>query len=116
LARGSVEFSLPQDPGEGSYSVARAGGETVAFECWDLPTIMAQNGDSAIDLLKMDIEGFEFDILARLLDERTPVRQICVEFHPRLGPGRTLRTILRLRRSGYRIVHKHRGDYTFLRR
>ena len=111
---GRVEFSLPQGPGEGSYSVARGGGETVAFECWDLPTIMAQNGDSAVDLLKMDIEGFEYDIVDRLLDQCIPVRQLCVEFHPWLAPGRTWRLIRRLYQSGYRIINKHRGDHTFL--
>jgi hypothetical protein len=62
----------------------------------------------------MDIEGFEYDILDRLLDQRIPVRQICVEFHPWLKPGRTWKLIRRLHRAGYRIIHKHRGDHTFL--
>jgi FkbM family methyltransferase len=113
---GIVQFSLPKDPGEGSYSIAREGIEKVSFECWDLPTIMSRNGDSAIDLLKMDIEGFEYDIIDRFLDQRVPVRQLLVEFHPWLRPGRTWKTIVRLHRAGYRIIHKHRGDHTFLLR
>jgi hypothetical protein len=40
----------------------------VSFECYDLSTIMSRNGDSHIDLLKMDIEGFEFDIVNQFLD------------------------------------------------
>jgi len=111
---GTIEFSLPKDPGEGSYSVARDGIDKVSFECWDLPTVMARNGDRSIDLLKMDIEGFEYDILDRLLDQRIPVRQLCVEFHPWLAPGRTWKLIRRLHRAGYRIIHKHRGDHTLL--
>ena len=113
---GIVQFSLPKDPGEGSYSIVREGIERVSFECWDLPTIMSRNGDSAIDLLKMDIEGFEYDIIDRFLDQRVPVRQLLVEFHPWLRPGRTWKTIVRLHRAGYRIIHKHRGDHTFLLR
>jgi FkbM family methyltransferase len=113
---GIVQFSLPKDPGEGSYSIAREGIEKVSFECWDLPTIMSRNGDSAIDLLKMDIEGFEYDIIDRFLDQRVPVRQLLVEFHPWLRPGRTWKTIVRLHRAGYRIIHKHRGDHSFLLR
>ena len=113
---GIVQFSLPKDPGEGSYSIAREGIEKVSFECWDLPTIMSRNGDSAIDLLKMDIEGFEYDIIDRFLDQHVPVRQLLVEFHPWLRPGRTWKTIVRLHRAGYRIIHKHRGDHTFLLR
>ncbi|HWZ50845.1 MAG TPA: FkbM family methyltransferase [Granulicella sp.] len=111
---GTVEFSPPKDPGEGSYSVAREGGDVVSFECWSLPAIMGKHGHSSIDLLKMDIEGFEYDIIDRFLDERIPIRQVCVEFHPWLRPGRTLKTIARLHRAGYRIIHKHRGDHTFV--
>jgi FkbM family methyltransferase len=111
---GTIEFSPPDDPGEGSYSVAREGRDKLSFECWSLATIMHRNGDSAIDLLKMDIEGFEYDIIDGFLNNHIPVRQLCVEFHPWLKPGRTLKTIARLHRAGYRIIHKHRGDHTFL--
>jgi FkbM family methyltransferase len=112
----TYEFSVPADPGEGSYSVARDGLEKVSFECWSVDSIMEKHGHTAVDLLKMDIEGFEYDILDRLLDERVPVRQICVEFHPWLRPGRTWKTIRKLYGAGYRIVHKHRGDHTFVLR
>jgi FkbM family methyltransferase len=111
---GVVEFSLPKDPGEGSYSVARDGIDKISFECWSLATIMTKNSDSHIDLLKMDIEGFEYDIVDAFLDSGLPVRQLCVEFHPWLRPGRTWKTIRRLHHAGYRIIHKHRGDHTFL--
>ena len=111
---GKIEFSLPKNPAEGSYSVVQDGVETISFECYNLETIMNINGDSYIDLLKMDIEGFEFDIVNQLLDQHIPVGQLCVEFHPWLRPGQTLKTIARLHRAGYRIIHKHRGDYTFL--
>ena len=110
------EFSVPTDAGEGSYSVAREGLEKVSFECWSIESIMQKHGHTSLDLLKMDIEGFEYDILDRLLERCIPVRQICVEFHPWLRPGRTFKTIRKLYRAGYRIVHKHRGDHTFVLR
>jgi FkbM family methyltransferase len=65
-----VEFSLPENPGEGSYSISRDDVEKVSFECWDLRRIMELNGDSEIDLLKMDIEGFEYDIIDSFLRQR----------------------------------------------
>jgi FkbM family methyltransferase len=111
---GTLQFSVPKNPGEGSYSVVQNGVDVVSFECYDLPTIMSKNGDAAIDLLKMDIEGFEYDIIRQFLDQRIPVRQLCVEFHSWLRPGQTRKTIARLYRAGYRIIHKHRGDHTFL--
>jgi FkbM family methyltransferase len=113
---GTCEFSLPADPDEGSYSVPREGIGTVRFECWDLETIMRMHSHTSIDLLKMDIEGFEYDIIDRLIERKIPVRQICVEFHPWLRPGRTLKTIRKLYSARYRIVHKHRGDHTFVLR
>ena len=111
---GVVEFSVPSHPSEGSYSVLREGVEKVSFECWNLQKIMRTHGHVAIDLLKMDIEGFEYDIVDGFLEEGIPVRQLCVEFHPWLKPGRTLKTIAKLYKAGYRIIHKQRGDHTFV--
>jgi FkbM family methyltransferase len=111
---GSIEFSLPKEPEEGSYSLVQDGIQTISFECCNLSTIMGRNGDSCIDLLKMDIEGFEYDIVNQLLDQQLPVRQLCVEFHDWLRPGQTFKTIARLYKAGYRIIYKKRGDYTFL--
>lgn len=111
---GLIQFSVPVDADEGSYSVVQDGVDVVSFECYDLPTIMRNNGDSSIDLLKMDIEGFEFDIVNQILDQNIPVRQLCVEFHRWLRPGATLKTIARLYRAGYRIVYKRYGDFTFV--
>jgi len=110
------EFSVPADAGEGSYSVARDGLPKVSFECWSVERIMQKHGHTSLDLLKMDIEGFEYDVLDRMLEQRIPVRQICVEFHPWLRPGRTFKMIRKLYKAGYRIVHKHRGDHTFVLR
>jgi FkbM family methyltransferase len=115
---GVIEFSLTRQDGEVSCSVSDNGFGKVSFDCWDLATVMSRNGDAAIDLLKMDIEGFEYEIIDQFLDQGIPVRQLCVEFHPWLAPGRTfgrtLKTILKLYRAGYRILYKHRGDHTFV--
>jgi len=111
---GLLEFSVPKDTAEGSFSVPRDGLDRVSFECWSLRTIMSNRGDTAIDLLKMDIEGFEYDIIDQILAERIPVRQLCVEFHAWLRPRQTWKTIWRLHQSGYRLIFKHRGDHTFL--
>ena len=112
---GEVSFSVPRHAEEGSYSVAQDDLEKVSFECWSIGTMMQKQGDTAIDLLKMDIEGFEFDIIDRMLAEKIPVRQLCVEFHPWLAPGRKERCIAGLRKAGYKIIYKRHGDHTFLR-
>jgi FkbM family methyltransferase len=114
-ANGTIEFSMPADPDEGSFSVPRDGLDVVSFECRNLRALMAREGDSEIDLLKMDIEGFEYDIIDQMLAERIPVLQLCVEFHHWLRPGRTFKTVIKLYLAGYRPIHKHRGDWTFIR-
>ncbi len=111
---GAIEFSVPKDFEEGSYSVPQEGIDKVQFPCVKLSTIMSDNGHTSIDLLKMDIEGFEYEVIDQVLSEQIPVRQICVEFHPWLKPRQTARMITRMRKAGYKIVHKRRGDYTFL--
>lgn len=50
-----------------------------------LPTIMKENGHTWIDVLKMDIEGNEFQVMDNLMDayegKILPFSQIQVEFH-----------------------------------
>lgn len=111
---GIIEFSVPKRPTEGSYSIPIEGVERVTFHCNKVSTVMAENGHAALDLLKMDVEGFEYEVIDQILSEHVPIRQICVEFHPSLKPGQTSQMISRLRKAGYKIVHKNRGDHTFL--
>lgn len=114
---GSIEFALPKNPEEGSYSTPQINSKLTRFDCTDLPTLMRMNEHDKIDLLKMDIEGFEYEVLDHIIEQRIPIRQICVEFHPWLKPhGRflTVRAMHLLRKLGYRLIYKKRGDYTFL--
>lgn len=73
---------------------------------YTIPTILTKLGHAHIDLLKMDIEGAEYDTLDQLL--RSPLRpeQLLVEFHHRfseIGPDRTRQMIDRLKTAGYQI-------------
>lgn len=48
-----------------------------------LPEIMSENDHKKIDLLKMDIEGSEYDIIDQIADLRIPIKQITMELHGR---------------------------------
>jgi hypothetical protein len=82
---------------------------------------MQENGWNHIDLLKMDIEGFEYAVIDDILAHRLDVRQICVEFHCdtqiRVSYTRlhVLRYVLRLIVAGYRLVHWTNSEFTFVR-
>ena len=57
------------------------------------------NGHDSIDLLKIDIEGFEYEVLEDCLEDRIPIKQICVEFHdffPEISKAKTKENDLRL--------------------
>jgi len=87
--------------------------------CQRVSTLMRDLGIAQLDVLKMDIEGFEYEVLEDILAARIRVDQICLEFHhflPRIPHSRTLRSILALWRAGYVLIHKTRCDYTFARR
>lgn len=70
------------------------------------PTILARLGHDAVNLLKMDIEGAEYEVLDGLLASTLRPDQLLVEFHHRfagIGKEKTAAMIQRLRAIGYRI-------------
>jgi FkbM family methyltransferase len=91
----------------------------VTVPCTTIAAEMEANGHSRIDLLKLDIEGFEYDALESCIERSILPRQICVEFHNFMPTGShlsTAKTIWKLRSAGYRLVHKSYYDWTFLYR
>lgn len=69
-------------------------------------TLVSMLGHRHIDLLKMDIEGAEYEVLDGMLGTDIRPRQLLIEFHHRLpgvGVRRTAETLKRLRGAGYRL-------------
>lgn len=118
---GVLCFEAPLDATEGSFRKSESEcARFFEFPCKSLSTLMNELGWSRIDLLKIDIEGSEYEVIQEILTNRLDVRQICVEFHygPAFGHTRLemIRAILALRRAGYDLVHRIHWDHTFLRR
>ena len=42
---------------------------------------MKENGHSHLDLLKMDIEGAEFEVIDSIIEDQVPINILCIEFH-----------------------------------
>lgn len=118
---GLVDFQKPYNASEGSF-VGGAKPDSVALRlfCETPSTVMLRLGWSNIDLLKIDIEGFEYDVVQHILEKRLNVRQICVEFHHgglfRHKRRETITAVLALRRAGYDLIHRSSWDHTFIRR
>ncbi len=85
-----------------------------------LGTIARKLGHERIDLLKMDIEGAEYEVLEGLLDCSIRPVQLLIEFHHRLpgiGLGKTADMVRRLREIGYQVfaISETGREISFLR-
>ena len=116
---GSLTLAPPIHSEEGSWYAQAGEAGKLEVPCTDLLSLMQQNHHDHIDLLKIDIEGSEYEVIDDILRRRIPVRQICVEFHHHLIPGvkrnQTIRSILKLVARGYRLIHHLAGNHTFVR-
>lgn len=120
---GSLNLFAPADPAHVSYSVSRhAAQQTEIFSVpvKKLETILHSLGHREIDLLKMDIEGSEYEVIDDILKSGISVKQILVEFHHRfegVGMGATEKAVRALNRAGYRIfsISPSGEEVSFLR-
>lgn len=118
-----MRFYEPANPEHVSHSVVNLQ-RTVRFlevSVVRLGDWMRDHGIDQIDLLKLDIEGAEYSVIDSLLDDRLPVRVLCVEFDESLAhhldrhyARRIEATLRRLLAAGYEIVGKEPDshDYT----
>lgn len=123
---GVVRFNPPKNPAHVSMSVLD---ETVSdritasggteFAVRTIPSIMQELGHTRIDVLKMDIEGAEYNVIDHLAQHKPEVRQLMVEFHhvlPGIPVARTERAIDQLADLGFRpfAVSKSGLEWSFL--
>jgi FkbM family methyltransferase len=66
-----------------------------------LPSLMAELGDERIDLLKLDIEGGEYDVIPTLDLPALGVQIFAVQLHHTGSVGDARALVERLRRQGY---------------
>ena len=77
--------------------------DVIEVPAYSLSTITSKLGHDRIDVLKMDIEGAEYEVLDGLLESPVKPTQLLVEFHHRFvenGLERTYDIINRLRDAG----------------
>ena len=119
---GRARFAAPRKRKFASFSLVRTDGvgPGVEAQVHRLVTLTGMLQLPPPDLIKMDIEGAEYTVLADLLASGFLPRQILVEFHHRwreVGVRRTREALALLGRHGYRIaeVSDNGMEYTFLR-
>ena len=88
--------------------------DVIEVPAYCLSTIIGKLGHTHIDLLKMDIEGAEYEVLDGLLDSPVLPTQLLVEFHHRFvenGIDRDLPAHRAITRRGIRHI-RHFGNRT----
>ncbi len=96
--RSSVMWTADSDAGDAD--------DYIDAPAYTIRSMMNKLGHDRVDLLKMDVEGAEYEILDGLdVGGRLP-KQLLVEYHhrfPGIGKRRTAESIGKLRRFGYKI-------------
>lgn len=117
---GVFEFSYPRDAEEGSFSIAGTDSRRkINLKCDSVVNFMRARGIRHCDLLKLDIEGFEYAVIDDLLAANVVIAQICVEYHhflPGIPLRRSLMQMWRLRCANYRIAYKTMCEYLYVHR
>jgi FkbM family methyltransferase len=88
---------------------------TVTVPARSLPSLMRAHGHERIDLLKLDVEGAEYELLPLVASGALGVSVLCVEMHPTRGIGPAVSAFRSLRAAGFRLVDRRGGDFTFYR-
>ena len=108
---GMAEFFSPLDAANPNWSmVTRAAEAGAVVQCpiRRLCSIARMLGHSRIDILKLDIEGAEYGVIADWLKEGPEVHQLLVEFHhrkPQVGNQKTRDAVALLNSNGYKIFY-----------
>jgi FkbM family methyltransferase len=115
----SLRFYAPKNDEHVSHSISNLQQTEKYFEAKveRLSSLMKQNGHDHIDLLKIDIEGAEFDVIDTLIRDGVAVKIFCVEFHKReKGFAEIRQAIRKLEKAGYGIIAREELDFTFLKK
>lgn len=116
---GFLTFYAPYQAKNVSWSSVPRATEKQMFPVKRLSTIMQELGHTHIDILKMDIEGAEYEVLEDMLASGIRPTQLLVEFQHRfkgLGIMKTKRAIRLLKRAGYKMffASKDKTEFSFL--
>lgn len=117
----TMKFYAPDDETHVSHSLKEQapGKKYFEAECKTLGDIRQELEHTSITLIKMDIEGAEYEVVESMLKDGIKPKVLCIEFdelyeHLRLKAVR--KTIKSLINSGYILCNRSKRDITFILR
>lgn len=114
----TLRFFAPKDESHVSHSIGNLQHTDHYFEApvQRLSGIMKEQGHTHLDILKLDIEGAEYDVLDSILADKLSIAVLCVEFHPsaELGLQPVQAMISKLEQNNYSVIAREDLDFTFI--
>jgi FkbM family methyltransferase len=118
-----LKFYLPKNPAHVSCSTVnlQKTEEYFTAQCLRLMSIMQQQGDVSIDLLKIDIEGAEYGVIRDMITSHVLPRMLLIEFDEAHTPldgnagTRIKQHIEMLVQAGMRCIAVDGSNATFLK-
>jgi FkbM family methyltransferase len=122
---GEIKFFEPKNSSHVSHSALNLQNTQKYFigKVKKLSELMKELNHDYLDLLKIDIEGAEYEVIKSIIQDKIQIKVICVEFdeaNHRLDNKYLLRIITSLKalfRAGYRIIdYDNKHNYTLIRK
>ena len=109
---GNTTFYPPLKDGFVSHSIRRHTQDSVSrgieVPLRSLTSICAELGHDRVDVLKMDIEGAEYEVVNSIANSAIPIGQLLVEFHHGMydiSVQETRAAMQHLIKFGFRVFH-----------
>jgi len=117
---GTQRFTLPETDRRGNFSAKAFEGRTIELPVMRYCSILSMLDISRVDVLKLDIEGSEYEVIPDILSSPVRPTQLLVEFHHRIhriNVVDTLSTVRLLRDNGYALFDVSPGgrELSFIR-
>ena len=121
---GFFDFYLPKNTNHVSGSIVKNNNvdisNSIKLEFRTISQVIKELEHDKVDILKIDIEGEEYEVLKSILIENIDISQIVVEFHPNLiknGRAKTKNIIKTLNKSGYKCfgVSSSYSEFSFIK-
>ncbi|PXF44249.1 hypothetical protein BWQ96_06030 [Gracilariopsis chorda] len=122
---GSINLKLPEGNAD-SYTVMHQKGEAQegtegVYPVLTLQSMMRHNHHDHLAILKIDVEGAEFDVVKAWHEKRANVAadQVLIEFHGRYfdsGSNMVRQAVKQMDELGFMLVHRTKLEYTFAKK
>jgi FkbM family methyltransferase len=118
---GQQKFSLPDNDGRGNFSTKATAGQSITCHVMRYSSILTFLDLHHVDVLKLDVEGSEYDVIPDIIASPILPAQLLIEFHHRLHHihvTETRKAVNMIRAAGFALfsVSPAGQELSFIRR